>query len=442
MTTPRIVTVPGATPFVEIGIGDSRIPVSAGRWGIQRWNDPAAVWAGSEPYWLDVSCHVHAVDSYRGHERTTDRWNVGTCTITVNNADGWADPSTTPAAPAFDALRPGVPIRWGMTIDGVRRVMWRGVVDAQLATYDGRLAETDVVTFGAVDALGDAGAATVPQVAPVGAGETATARIHRILDAAGVAAAKRLVDVNPTPMVATDLGAQVVDLLAVTAESVGGAVYADTEARIVFRHRDWQTWVPGTPPDGTIGNVPGGVCPSSWEVSFDRADLVTRAIVGARDVVPVVVNDVAGQRRYGYQTGPERLDMVTTDTATLTEVANRLLRAAGTATMPRIRAATLDTATATAARDLAATVDPTGPTRYRAVLERAGRIVFDRTMFATSVAHTWDAAGWHVRIGLDDAAPWAAAGGRWSTGRWSTVTWATPVTGALSDLLETLEAAR
>ena len=425
MTAPHIVTVPGVEPFVELGVGDSRVPVAQpGRWGQARWDAAETTWAGTEPYWLDVSCDVHAVDSYRGHDRTTDRWNVGTCTVTVSNADGWADPTTAPTDPALLAVRPGRPLRWGMVVDGVRRVLWRGVIDAHGATYAGRLADTDVATLSAIDALGDAGTATVPAVdPPVGANETATARIHRILEAAGVDPARRRIDQANTAVVATGLGAQVIDLLAVTAESVGGAVYGDTDGAIVFRRQDWQVWTDTDPPAGTIGNVDGAVCPSSWEVAFNRADLVTRAIVGSADTVPIVVNDGPAQSLYGYQTGPERVDLVTVDTAMLTRVANRLVRAAGAATMPRIGAVTLDAATSTEARDLAATVDVTGPSRYRVVLERAGRTVFDRLMFATAVAHSWDAAGWHVRVSLDDAEPWHAAGGRWDQARWDQATW-------------------
>ena len=429
MSTPRIVTVAGAVPFVELGVGDSRLPVPApGRWGTARWDQSGSVWGGTEPYWLDISCHVHAVDSFRGHDRTTERWQVGTCTVAVENPDGWADPTTTPANPALLALRPGRSLRWGMAIDGgPRKVMWRGVVDRHEAIYDGRLAVTDSATLGAIDALGDAGSPTVPKLAAaVGAGETCTARIGRILDALGVDPARRRIDTNLTPMVATELGTAGLDLLTVTADSVGGAIYGDTDGAVVFRQRDWQYWNPAVPPDATIGNVTGGVCPSSWELAFDRADVVTRAVVGSRDAVPVVVNDAPAQILYGYETGPERLDMVTVDTATLTMVANRILRAAGAATMPRVRAVTLDAATSTAARNLAAAVDPTGPSRYRTVLQRAGRTVFDRMMFATSVTHTWDAAGWHVRIGLDDAEPWRAIGGRWGTAVWGGAVWSPP----------------
>lgn len=428
MTTPRILTVPGAVPFVEVGVGDARVPIaSPARWDVSKWDEVGAVWAGTEPAWLDVSCDVHAVDSYRGHDRTTDRWDVGTCTVTVSNASGWADPSTTPRTPGLQTLRPGRALRWGVSIDGGPRVVvWRGVIDRHDATYAGRLADTDSATLGAVDMLGDAGSATVPRVDPaVGANETCTARLHRILDALGVDPASRRIDTNATPMVATVLGAAGLDLLTVTAESVGGAIYGDTDGTVVFRQRDWQYWHPATPPNATIGNVTGGVCPSSWEVTFDRGDLITRAVVGAAGAVPIVVNDTAAQTLYGYETGPERTDLVTVDTGTLTMVANRLIAAGGAATMPRIRAVTLDAATSLEARNLAATVNPTGPSRYRVVLERAGRTVWDRQMFATSVTHTWDAAGWHVRIGLDDAAPWQAIGGRWDSAVWDGALWNT-----------------
>ena len=427
MTAGRIVTVAGVEPWVELGIGDVRVaPPTAGLWNVAKWDTAGATWSGTEPSWLDISCHVIAVDDYRGHDRTTDRWDAGTATLTVANPDGWADLQTAPVTPGVLALRPGRSIRWGIAVDGgPRQVKWRGVIDAQHPTYDGRVADTDTVRLDALDTLGDIGRTDLPAMTvPVGAGEPAATRVHRILDVVGFPASHRLIDAVPTPVTATDLAGAVYDQLAVVADSVGGAVFANPAGNIVLRHHDWQTFIPTDPPDAIIGNVAGGVCPVSWELSYARADMTTRAVVGAEGAAPIIVDDPDGITLYGIETGPARTDLVTVDTAALTRLANRLLATRGRLTMPRIGAVTIDAGTARAARDLAAAVDPTRPSRYRCVLERAGRIVFDRQMLATSVNHSWDAGSWLVRVGLDDAAPWAAAGGRWDGAYWNQATWA------------------
>ena len=64
-------------------------------------------------------------------------------------------------------------------------------------------------------------------------------------------------------MLASDLAGQVADLLGVVADSTGGSVFGDTSANVAYRPRDWQTYTPGTPLDGTIGNVEKGQ-PGYW----------------------------------------------------------------------------------------------------------------------------------------------------------------------------------
>jgi hypothetical protein len=425
MTAGRIFTVPGASPWVEVGVGDSRIAGSVSQWDSARWDNAGAKWAGDEPSWLDVSCHVIGCDDRRGRNRTTEHWEVGTATFAIANGDGWADLLAGAKPPGVLDVRPGRSIRWGVQLDGgPRLVLWRGVIDAQTALYDGRLAAADTVTIDAVDTLGDAGRTVLVAVdPPVGAGETASARIGRVLDAVTFPASRRSIDVDYVPLVATDLAGPVVDLLTVTADSTGGSVFGDVAGRIVYRRRDWQLYMPGAPVDATIGNTAGAVCPTSYDVSFARAEMTTRAIVGPADGTPVVVDDAAAQRVYGIETSPTRDDLVTTDTVTLTAIANRLVAAHGAATMPRIAAVTVDAATSTAARDFCATVDPARPSRYRCVLVRDGRTVFDRTMLAVAAEHSWDAHGWRCRVTLDDAAPYAIAGGRWDTARWDQASW-------------------
>ena len=59
-----------------------------------------------------------------------------------------------------------------------------------------------------------------------------------------------------TTLQATTLGAKAVDLLDVSADSAGGAVFGDWRGMVVYRGRDWQTYEPDDPVDGTIGNLP------------------------------------------------------------------------------------------------------------------------------------------------------------------------------------------
>ena len=82
-------------PVCELGLSDVRQP---------------------EPdEWLDVSCYVHEAELFRGRDRFTDRFQPGTATVTFKNTDGWADLVGSPSVVATQTLRPGRPIRVGVT---------------------------------------------------------------------------------------------------------------------------------------------------------------------------------------------------------------------------------------------------------------------------------------------------------------------------------------
>ena len=449
MTAPRIATVAGVTPVVQLGIGDTRgAEPNAGRWDVSRWDAATgALWASSEPQWLDITCDVHGVDSRVGHGRTLDRWDVGTTSIDVSNESGWADPLGSVIDPALLVLRPGRQLRWGIRDDATNVTHWRfrGWLDRHAATYEGMRHETDSAVLECIDALGEVGRAALAQLAAaVGAGETATARVQRILDAIGWRSAWRNLDAVNVPLMATKLGAQAADLLSQVADSTGASVYGDYDGRLRLRHRDWQTWLPDVPPDAVIGNTLGAVCPTSIEVTAERAVTLTRAIVNyeGSTAAPVVRDDAAAQLLYGVETAPELTDLVTDDAIQLGQIADRLLAAQGASTQPRITGVVLDAARGPDHVAAMLAADPYLPTRWQVIIERNGRTIADRMMLVTTVEHSWDAHGWVARIGLDDALPWRAAGGRWDGAYWDAATWSPGVEAALLDLLHVLEGAR
>jgi len=268
-----------ARPIVEMGFGDTRIHVGTAVWDTARWDTPADTWTGTEPTWVDITCDTRSYSCAYGRERTTDRFRVGLATVIVDNGSGWADLAQV-VDPFVLNVRPGRAIRMGVVhkVHGVRW-LFRGFVDAVTPTYDP--VERDTVQLDCIDALGEVNRAKfVPsELAP--AGETVNNRVARVLDLAQWAPDKR--DLQPTSdtLVADDMSGQAADLVHQAAESNGGVVFGDLEANIAYRPRDWQTYPPGTPVDGTIGNVdPDDVCPTRWERPFNRADIATRVIVG------------------------------------------------------------------------------------------------------------------------------------------------------------------
>jgi hypothetical protein len=400
-------------------------------------------------YWADFSTYMVEAQIFRGRERFVDRFQPATATLIIDNRDGWADLAGTPTDIADAPMRPGREARvgiegyWGTSERSIRWLWW-GTIDACRPSYDPTL--HDIVTAAGVCALGEIASTKLPVLgSPVGASETVPDRIHRILDAASQASNRRHLDASTTTVLATVLGSQVADELGRTADSANGFVFGDLTGGITYRDTDFMLYPTGTEADWIIGNIDAGdVCPGPWEPSFDRADLVTRALIG-RTIDPPenpdINDDLDGQAVYGIQPF-ERTDLLNADPSGFPDMAFRWIDILGKDSMPRIESVTLSAATGRPAstltwqdlvdtyatwsaldaavdiwRDLSSvnlvaevmsTAAPELPSRYRCRLKAySGRQVFDRMMFATSVAHTVARDEWTLRIGLD-VAEWAA----------------------------------
>lgn len=416
-----------ARPIVELGIGDTRMPTGNATWDVARWDTaPGATWTGTEPTWLDVTCDVFTYRTEYGRRRTTDRFVPGVASVVVNNSSGWADPNVA-VDPGVLTVRPGRAIRVGVVheVYGVRW-LFRGFVDAMTPTYVP--GETDAVELACIDALGEVNRAKLlPNHDAIAGGDTVTQRISRLLDLAEWSTVKR--DLWPTSdtLIADTMGGQVADLLGQAADSGGGSVFGDSEARIAYRPRDWQTYIPGTPVAATIGNVdPADVCPTRWERPFARADLATRVIIGRDLETALVLDDDPAQLPYGIEPF-ERTDLLTESDARLQQLGERILRTRAASSSPRIRSVSLDARTAPNVLDLMTSVDVYLPSRYRCRLEYPRGTVFDEEHFATGVAHEVTPKAWTLELNLDLASPFAAAGGRWDGARWDQATWTSAV---------------
>ena len=256
MSIARIVTVPGARPMVELGVGNTASPTGQAVWDTALWDTGGDEWAGTEPTWLDITCDVHDVELDQGRDRTIERWQVGTCALTVDNTAGAYDITATPTDPAVLSLRPGRQVRVGIALDGgAPRWLGRWFIDAANPTYDPVL--SDVVELACVDAKGQAGKVDVGAVVtPVGASETVTARIGRVLDAAGWHPAYRDIAACSTTVLATELGQKAVDLIDLAADSSGGAVFGDHLGPRRLQQSGLADLRPDEPVDAIIGNLP------------------------------------------------------------------------------------------------------------------------------------------------------------------------------------------
>lgn len=432
MSVPRFDFTDRARPFLELGIGDSRVQVAQpARWNVSHWDVPTDLWAGIEPYWRDVSCEAFEVQITMGRDRIADRFVVGTMTVTAQNLTGWAD--LEPVQPGdinLLMLRPGRSIRFGIDHALGRVVLFRGFIDAMTPRYE---PDAEVVTLECVDALGEAGRARLVDDTD-GVPESVDTRIDRVLDTIMWPDAKRDLDSSGRPLLPVALDAQAADLLSQAADSAGGAVYGDVEGSVAYRAMGWERWSRLDPPDATIGNVgPDDVCPQAWERPFARADMSNRIILAntrAPDADRVQLDDSSSWTLYGIETF-ERTDLQTAEVEVLEDLAERYLETRGPHTIPRVRTVTLDARNGDDVVDVLTYASPYAPSRYRCRL-LTDRLVFDEMYLLTGVQHQVDPDGWTTQLQLDLAEPYAMAGSaRWEPAsapnagrsRWDRVPW-------------------
>lgn len=254
MADPEFSFTENAVPVVQLGLGDTRLPTGLGLWDSALWDDATALWEGTEPSWWDVSCYAHQAEINRGRERTTDRFLPGTASVTFDNRDGWADMAGSPGTIAAVSLRPGRQIRVGVDVASIG-IQWlfRGVIDRVTPAYDP--VREDIVTLDCIDMLGEVGSTKLIESPPVGADDTFTERVNRLLDTCGWPADKRLLAPSTLRLIQSTYGAQAIDLLGVAADSVGGIIYGDELGNIVTKNYGWQAYEEDDQPDGSIGNI-------------------------------------------------------------------------------------------------------------------------------------------------------------------------------------------
>ena len=261
-------------------------------------------WGGTEPLWNDITCEVLELSTFTGRDGSVERFEVGTATIVVRNLDGWADYKPAGANDNLLTVRPGRQIRVGVQVAaGPPQWLWRGVVDTTEPGYDPT--EGDIVTFGCVDAKGDAGRVAMPQTLDPGRlrrGRLSTVladpRQHRLAGLAPRLRRRRRRCWAPPSSVPRPPTSSTAPPNPPPATST-----ATPPARSTSAARTGWSGRTGAPVDATIGNIGAGdVCPSGWEIRFGRDDLTTRVIVGRPDETPLVMDNDEAIGLYGVET--------------------------------------------------------------------------------------------------------------------------------------------
>ncbi|HKE67433.1 MAG TPA: hypothetical protein VKB59_22735 [Micromonosporaceae bacterium] len=412
---------------VELGVGASGNKNPVGRWDRAHWDKPATgTWSGLEPVWVPVDpCMLLEVGVSRGRDRWIDRFGASSATLRIQDPDGrlsWD------AAASDDllAVRPGreVRIRALHVGSGVQYPVWRGFLETIDDTFDP--GGVPIAAFTAQDSYAQlAHIDLLERDPPVGAGESSDARVNRLLDLADWPLEWRDIDPGMITVQATNLARPIADDLGITADSEGGAVFADRRGRICFRNRDWLRTDPhATELQATIGGADEDVCAAGYETTRSAGDIVNDIQLARAGGTMQHYIDAGSISRYRHRTY-QRSDFVCEDDAQVGVLARRILntRASGQVRIPKLTITPgyePDDWAFVCAVDYGWRLEVHYPTT-------AGTD-WTRTVLVQGVDHRITPGGWTCELRVDDAVAGLTAADVWDGEHgWDRALWSAPV---------------
>lgn len=241
LTTSGIPAGPNGQSKIRVMLGGSAtltVPQDqAQNWGVQFDN---LYWvpidADTVPLeWHDISCDVRALTVRYGRERFTNRYDVSSLSVELNNDEGeYAFREVQPLG-----LRPGRQVRVTATHEGVTYPMAFHVIDSMKDSYsiDGRV----IATWDCVDPstlLSDQTVSTGVNIARL-----AAPRLNELVDQVGYQ--NRRFDAGQwTFQPIKDSGRSIRDEAGLMGDSEGGSFFADREGYLVYKDRTWLTTDP------------------------------------------------------------------------------------------------------------------------------------------------------------------------------------------------------
>jgi hypothetical protein len=246
----------GAAPYAPGGL-----VWDEGNWDVGVWDSPPAAplvwdsptqgtwddftWAGDamgEGFWTDLSDFCEAVSIRSGRRRSLDAFAAARFTAVLDNSDRRFDPTNLDGPYVigpYTAIVPMRPVRVVADWGGVSYPLAYGFADNWGITWDDPAVSTTVLT--ATDAWKVLADFDPLEVTPVGAGEDSGARVDRILDNAGWSSTARDVDAGNSTLQATNLSANALTELKLTADSELGQLYVAPDGKVTFRNRSSRT---------------------------------------------------------------------------------------------------------------------------------------------------------------------------------------------------------
>ncbi|MET8265934.1 hypothetical protein ABZU92_18300 [Micromonospora arida] len=245
----------------------------------------------------DVSEFVTQVTTRRGATRADGpylRYEGGSATIRFRNDDRRFDPTNLAGpyvAVGRSQVEPMRAVRIRAVVNGVAHPVWRGFVDQWTVGYDGPNSSwTEASCF---DAFALFNAHQRPAVGAVGAGETTSARLTRILNGISWPTPDRSIIAGDETVQATTLSGDALTEMLLVVDSELGGLWMDASGRLTFRPRSYSyTNVRAIYPLAHFGDqAVGGVDTTINLVSNPSLEVDTAGWVTVGTVPPTIARD-------------------------------------------------------------------------------------------------------------------------------------------------------
>lgn len=412
-----------AYPTVTVEIGFSTVSSGSATWSGGTWN--TSKWSGRDVVWTDVSAYVRSIVTSRDKNRDVDQFPAGTCQVVLANSDARFTPANTSgpyASGGVTKVVPKVPIRIRATWDSVTYGVFFGRVNSWQDDYPG-VGKDCVTTISCSDVMADLAAVGLGElVAGAGAGEAAGSRISRILNSSGWQWGTDLNAGALATMQETVLGANALDLIQKTAESDGGAVFADQDGQLVYHDPYWEAGARSsraTTAQITFGSGAGEVRFSDPQLTYDDTLIFNESSATRTGGTAQTASDADSVSLYGTrsidhtglfsQADAQALLIAQLDVFRFAEPEYRV---AGLRVLPAYSpAAYWPLVLGARVGDLCTAKVPT-----------PSGITITRSVYVTGISHRMTAQGeWSVQFGFMSAAPYTPVHGGWDGGLWDSV---------------------
>lgn len=259
---------------------------------------------GGDNFWTDITDDVQSLSIRRGRSREFSDIETGTMSLVLDNSTGDYDPTNLSGrfvVGGVTQVKPLKQIRVTAIWLGISYYLYRGYVE----DFDIDLNE-EQTTLSCVDALSFLGQQMLVTTAGVGAGELTSARVTRILDAAGFPSSLRAIETGQENIVATTYGDYALNLLNETARTEAGVFFVAANGYVTFHDRHQRYVTLSGSPTLALTDAAGAVA-EYFDIQVQYgASQIGNVFVGSRSGGSnVTVSDSTSVTNYGARTPSE-----------------------------------------------------------------------------------------------------------------------------------------